>query len=164
MTTKEANDTRKGLVGKQAYKAWILYNEKNGITDKSPENLRLWDSQRNYGSLRESFGTDDDLIEIGVKQKFNSFINQYSSLKIKGGKNTSTVGFGTIRTAPDGSRLSILDANEVTRQHWVDKMKMEIQNTAVRLRAFEYEWDVIRDMVSGWLFEMEPENEMPKAS
>lgn len=157
MTTKEANDTRKGLVGKLAYIAWRRYMEGQENDDLSIDNLRAWDARKNYGALRDSFGSDEDLVEIGVKHKFYSFINQYSSLKIVAGDNVSKVSFSMVRTGPDGKRQSIENADDEAIQFQISRLKMEVKGTAARLRAFEYEWDAIRNLVSGWLFEMEQE-------
>lgn len=157
MTTKEANDTRKGLVGKSAFIAWRKYMEKKKNTDLSVENLRAWDEKYNHSSLRESFGSDDDLIEIGVKHKYYAFLNQYTSLKLTAGNTDSGFTLSGIRTLSDGTRAAIDKADPDQIEYMISRLKRDVQGAATRLHAFQYEWDTICNMVSGWLFEMKEE-------
>lgn len=157
MTVQEANDTRKGLTGKTAYITWRRYMDDQADLDLSVDKLRAWDEKHNYKALRASFGDNDYLIELGIKQKYNSFINQYSVLNLKPGNTKSPTKFNIIRTDENRNRVSLADADESQKQYFVDRIKYEVQASTRRLRAFQYNWNEIHGLVSGWLFEMEEE-------
>lgn len=157
MTAKEANQIRKGLVGFAAYKAWRDYMDSKNDNDCSAENFEIWDVEKNYGALRASLGSDEYLISLGVRQRFNAIMTLYHSHYIKAGKSGTPISIRGHRKGSDGKMWPVENMDDAQVDYQIARLKMDMKNTANRLHSFQHDWDVVRETMSGWLFEFEEE-------
>lgn len=157
MTTQEANDLRKGLIGKEAYIAFVRYQQSTNQTDQSVDRFQEWDLVHNFGALRESFGTDEYLIGVAVRHKYQTVLNQYSILLLERGADAAKITLAGVRLTKDGTKKLISEMDEADHSYQIGRLKMTIQHSASRLHQFQHNWNTVRETVTGWLFEMEEE-------
>lgn len=107
--------------------------------EPSEDNLQTWDVKHNASRILKSFGTNQEIFQRAVRDRYREWLNNYFWIPTRGEDGKPGVGIGGIRSI-EGLKVFTEDLTESQAEYVLDSISRRTHNDTIRLNEIFKDW------------------------